>query len=162
MAVAGTIGFQFQFNDVRTIGNIPNANLGFNLAPSSTYANGTAALQVQVVAQFLRTFSGTTDTLNLTSGLADSYGTAMVLTAGKGFIFQNLSTTNTIVVGAGSNPITTVLNSTGTVTIQPGGAFMHMDPTAAGFAITASTACNFNVTGTNGQQYIFGVIGLGT
>ena len=92
----------------------------------------------------------------------DSYGTAVALTAGKALFIQNLSTTNTITIGAGTDPITTLLNSTGTLTLNPGAWVLIGDPTAAGWGITASTACNFNIAGTNGQQYEAAILGLGT
>ena len=160
--IDGVVSIGFVGNDRRTVGINTNANLSANAQPSIAYSNGTGANQVQVLYQAVRTFSGTTDTLNLTSGLTDAYGTAVVLTAGKALLIQNNSATNTIVIGAGTTPITSLLNSTGTITLNPGAFFCVADPTAAGWTITASTACNFNLTGTSGQTYTVIVMGLGT
>lgn len=164
MSIDGTISATFNANDRRTVGINSSANLPVNAQPTITYTNGTAANQVQVLFQATRTFSGSTDTLNLGSGggLTDSYGTPVALTAGKAVFFQNLSTTNTITIGGGTNPISTLLNSTGTLTLNPGAFVVIADPSAAGWAITATTACDFNVAGTSGQQYQFAVLGLGT
>ena len=126
-------------------------------SPSPT---GPGAGQAQVLYQANRTFSGTTDVLNFGSGggLSDSYGTTIALTAIKA-IYINNTGTSSITVGAGSNPIVTLLNSTGTLTLPSGAIHFDATPDATGWVVTATTACNLTFTGTSGQTYQIAVLG---
>lgn len=161
--IDSVVSASFLANDRRTVGLNTNANLPVNAQPATTFTNGTGAGGVQVLYQATRTFSGSSDALNLGTGggLADSYGTAVALTSAKAIMFNNTGTSS-ITIGAGSNPITTLLNSTGTLTLPAGAWAVFATPDATGWAITATTACNFNVSGTNGQTYQFIVLGNGT
>lgn len=162
-SIDGVVSTGFTANDRRSIGINSNTNIPVNAQPSVAFTNGSGAGQAQVLYQASRTFSGTTDSLNLGTGggLSDSYGTAVALTAIKAVYLYNTGTSS-ITVGAGTNPITTMLNSTGTLTI-PAGAFVVLaTPDATGWVVTASTACNLNFTGTSGQTYQIAVLGVGT
>lgn len=159
-SIDGVISGSFTANDRRTIGLNANTNIPVNAQPAITFTNGTGAGQAQVLYQATRTFSGSSDTLNLGGGggLFDSYGTAVALTSIKA-IYINNTGTSSIAVGAGTNPITTWLNSTGTMTIPPGAFVTVATPDATGWVVTASTACNLNFTGTSGQAYQVVVLG---
>jgi hypothetical protein len=159
-SIDGTISATFNANDRRSIGINSNTNIPVNAQPALTFTNGTGAGQAQVLYQAGRTFSGASDSLNFGSGggLVDSYGTAVALTAVKALYINNTGT-SPITVGAGTNPITTLLNSTGTMTIPPGAYVCLATPDPAGWAVTASTACNLNFAGTSGQTYQIAVLG---
>lgn len=153
-SIDGTISGAFQMNDRRTVGLNASANIPVNAQPAITFTNGTGAGQVSGLYQSSQTFSGTTASLNFGSGggLTDSYGTAVSWTKLKA-VYVNNTGTSAITIGGGTNPITTMLNSTGTLTLPAGAWTVIATPDAAGWAITASTACNLNFTGTSGQTF---------
>jgi hypothetical protein len=159
MSIDGTVAFTFAFNDRRTVSTGTSANLQTNPSnASATYSNGTAALQANQVYGDNRTFSGSTDTLDLLTGLADSYGTNVTLARVKAIFILNTGTSS-ITVGAGTDPWATLFNAAGTVTLPAGAGFCAFTPDATGWTTTASTGMNLNVTGTSGQTYEVAVVG---
>jgi hypothetical protein len=163
MAVAGTLTGTFQANDVRQIGiGSGGSNIPINYSPSTAFSTGTGALGVQVLFQQVRTFSGTTDNLDLFAGLDDSYGTPVVLTAVKGLLIVNTGADPITVGNAGSNPWDTLLSATGTITLPPGAWFVCATPDAVGWVVGTSTNVNLLVTGTSGQTYNVAFLGTGT
>jgi hypothetical protein len=162
MSVNGTITGTFNANDVRTVGLNTTANLPINNSTSTVFANGTGALGAQVLWQSIRTFSGTTDTLDFFTGLSDSYGTAVVLTAVKAMQIVNTGTSLITLGSASSNPWNTLLGATSTLILPPGAWFMVATPDITGWAVGTSTNVNFLVTGTSGQTYTIALLGTGT
>lgn len=158
MSIEGTVSLSFVANDRRTIGLNSNTNIPVNATPGVTYSNGSGAAQVATLFQAVRTFSGSTDVLDLNTGLTDSYGTAVALVRIKAIAIINNGTA-AITIGAGTDPITTLLNSTGTLTLPVGAWFAAATPDATGWVVTASTACNLQVSGTSGQTYEVVVLG---
>lgn len=159
MSIDGNVAIAFSFNDRRTVSAGTSANLPTSPgAGNTTYSNGVGAGQVNQVYGAIRTLSGTTDVLNLATGLADSYGTNVTLARAKAIFILNTGA-DSIVVGAGTDPITTFLNSTGTITLPPGACFAAFTPDATGWVVTPSTAMNLLVTGTSGQTYTVAVAG---
>jgi hypothetical protein len=152
-SVDGTISFGFQMNDRRIIGLNANTNIPVNATPSITFSNGAGANQVNQFFQATRTFSGTTDNLNLASGLTDSYGSSVALVRVKAIIIIN-NGANTITIGnASPHPWNTLLSAAGTVTIPAGGFFGAGTPDATGWTITSGSNDTLLVTGTSGQTY---------
>lgn len=163
MSINGNVSFNFQANDVRTVGLNTGANIPCSFSVLTGFSNGAGANQAQVLYQATFTLSGTTQTLDLYSGLTDSYGTAVVLTGVKALAVQNTSTTNTLVVGdAGTDPWNTFLSATGTITLNPGDWFCCATPTASGWAVGTSTNVNLLFTGTSGQTFSVAFLGIGT
>lgn len=162
MSIDGTVSFAFTFNDRRTVSTGTSAVLTTNPNNgAAAFTNGSGALGVNQVFGANRTLSGTTDVLDLLSGLTDSYGTSVALVRIKAIFILNTGT-STIVVGAGTDPISTLLNSSGTLTLPPGAGFAAFTPDATGWAVTASTAMNLLITGTSGQTYEIAVAGATT
>lgn len=163
MSINGTISGTFLANDLRTVGLNASANIPVNQQPSVSFTNGSGANQVNVLWQAARTFSGTTDNLNIYSGsLVDSYGTTLALTAVKAIFLQNTSATNNLVIGdAGSNPWSGLLSSTGTITLLPGDFLIAATPSSAGWPV-GSSSYNLLMTGTSGQTYSIALLGVGT
>jgi hypothetical protein len=162
MSVNGTVSMTFNANDVRSVGLNSSANIPIQNTTPFTYANGSAAGQANVLAQFTFTLSGTTETFNFNSGFADSYGTPIVLTGVMAFQVQNTSTTSTLTVGgAGSDPWTGILSSTGTNTMQAGDSWQQATGKAGGW-IVSPTSCNLLFTGTSGQTFTLAFLGVGT
>jgi hypothetical protein len=162
MSIDGAISVSFAFNDRRTVSTGFAANLQTNPSNATqTYSNGSGAGQVSQVFGANRTFSGSTDTLDLLSGLTDSYGTSVTLARVKALLVVNTGTSS-ITVGAGTDPWSTCINSTGTFTLQAGACLCVFTPDATAWATTASTGMNLNVTGTSGQTYEVAVAGSTT
>lgn len=160
MSINGTISLGFNLNDLRTVATGTEGSLPVNpLGVFATYADGVGALQVNQAYGNLGTFSGTTAVLNLATGLSDAYGTNVTLARFKGILIQNTSAVDNIVVGGGSDALSTFLNSTGTITLPPGAAFAAFTPDATGWVVTPSTAMNLLLTGTSGQTYTVAVAG---
>jgi type 1 fimbria pilin len=88
----------------------------------------------------------------------DSYGTALATVRMKGIYIKNTST-HTITVGAGTTPVTTLLNSTGTLTLPAGAWFAAATPDATGWVVTPSTAMLINFTGTTTDTFQIVVLG---
>lgn len=88
-----------------------------------------------------------TDDIDVTGVLTDPFGATITIARIKGlFIFANAGNTNNVVVGGGTNPITTILaGTTPTLIIRPGGVLALWGPDATGYAVTASTADNLRV-----------------
>lgn len=98
--------------------------------------------------------------------LTDLSGTAMAFAKIKAIGFKALSTnTNNVVIGAAaSNAWTGLLNSTGTITLRPGAAFvLAVGATdATGYSTTASTGDLLKVAnsgGTTGVDYQIAILG---
>lgn len=162
LGVSGTVTGTFSAQDVRTVGLNAQANIPCNSTAQTTFVTGTGALGTQVLFQQIRTFSGTTDTINLFTGSSDSYGTAMVLTAVKAVQIVNTGTSNITVGNAASNPWNTLLGATSTLILPPGAWLMVATPDATGWAVGTSTNVNLLVTGTSGQTYTIALLGTGT
>jgi hypothetical protein len=156
--IDGVYSIGVQINDRRTVGLNTNANLPVNATPSITYSNGSGASQATTLFQATRTFSGTTDTLSLSSGLSDAYGSAVVLVRVKAVFFLN-NGTSTIVIGGGTGAMSSWLSATGTLTIPAGGFVGSATPDATGWVVTSGTADKIQVTGTSGQTYQVVVLG---
>lgn len=162
MSIDGSVAIAFTFNDRRTVSTGTSANLVTNPSGgTASFSNGSAALQVSQVFGANRTLSGTTDTLNLNTGLADSYGTNVTLLRFKAIFVLNTGTSS-IVVGGGTDALSTLLSATGTLTFPPGAGFAAFTPDATGWVVTPSTAMNLLITGTSGQTYQVSVAGSTT
>lgn len=159
MAIDGTVSTTFNLNDRRTVGLTTSANLPVNTTPSFTYTDGSGALGANLLYQATRTFSGSTDNVDLAGVLTDSYGSTVTLVRVKAILIVNNSTTNTVTVGAGTNPWLTLLNSTGTVTLPAGAWFAAATGDATGWAVTAGTGDILKLAGTSGQTYNLIVVG---
>jgi hypothetical protein len=161
MAIDGTVSGQFTANDRRTVGLSPTlgVNIGVNVAPSTTFADGVGAGQANVLYQFGGTFSGTTASIDLNGVLTDSYGTTVALLRVKALYIENTSTTNNIVVGNGTNPWATLLGATHTLTLRPLSWFIVSTGDATGWAVTAATGDILLLTGTSGQPYKIAILG---
>lgn len=148
----GSASINFQANDPTTFGLTAGVNVGVNETATIAFANGSGANGFNLIYQAPRTFSGTTDVLNLTSGLVDSGGNAIDAARIKGVFVVNTGNAN-VVVGAGTDPVVSLLNATGTLTLPPGAFFAAATPDSTGWVVTASTAMNLTLTGTSGQTY---------
>ncbi|MFJ3173790.1 hypothetical protein ACIPJK_23825 [Streptomyces roseus] len=120
--------------------------------------SGTAAGQADRAFHDTRTLSASaTEDLDLAGILADVFGTTLTYVRVKGlFIAAAAANVNNVVVGAGTNPWATLLNSTGTVTLRPGAAcgFFAGAADATGYAVTAATGDILKVTNSAGSTSV--------
>lgn len=149
--LSGTFGLNINLNDFQNAGLAGSINIPSALTNLFTITNGSGAGQGTMLYGKSRTLSGTTDTVNLTS-LTDNHGNAIDYTTVKGWAVVNTGA-NSLVIGAATNPWSTCLNSTGTITLPPGAFFAASTPDATGWTVTASTAMNLLATGTSGQTW---------
>lgn len=162
MSIDGTVSLSFAANDRRTIGLNSGVNIPVNAVPSVTFTNGSGANQAGTLFQAIRTFAGSTDTLVLSSGLTDSYGTAVALVRIKALLIINNGTASITVGAAGTHPLSSLLNATGTLTLPPGASFLAVTPDATGWVVTSSSADQLQISGTSGQTYEVVVLGSST
>ena len=116
---------------------------------SKALANGAGADNASKAYYGLRSITASgTDVLNLTATLLDAFGAAITFTKIRGvFIKPAAANAGTISMGAGTNPVVGLLNSaTDKIIIAAGGYFMVVNPTAAGYGVTASTADKITIT----------------
>lgn len=114
------------------------------LSAALNLTNGTGASQADRVFSDTRTLAASaTEDLDLVgTGLIDAYGTATTFVKVSAVIIKAAdANTNSVVVGAGTNPWTGLLNTTGTVTLRPGAwaAFAVGSADASGYTTTATT-----------------------
>lgn len=108
--------------------------------------------------------SGTPVELNLTNGssLKNPDGTFAVFTDIVFlYIFNGGTTGQSITIGAGTTPVTSIWGSTGTEIILPGAYMVKAAFLAAGFAVTASTACELQLTVAAGTNVPYDIMILG-
>lgn len=109
-------------------------------APTSL-ANGTSANQINLAWADTRTYATGGTTLDLANLSSASTNTgAATFAAVKVLKVINNDATNTIIVGnAGTTPFTPGFSAaTTTVTIQPGGEALFVNPSAAGWTTTSA------------------------
>lgn len=116
-----------------------------NYAKSLGFTSGAAASQMDRLLAAQRTILASgTDDLDLTgTALQDILGTNLALVRVKLIaVYANAGNTNNVVIGnAASNQFQGPFGAvTHTIAIPPGGSFLIVSPTAAGWPVTAATA----------------------
>ncbi len=108
----------------------------------ASYANGTASNEADLVYSDTLSLAGSAQTVDLAGTLASVLsGDVQTYVEVVGFAIVNKSTTTTetVIVGAGSNPWITWLNATGdAVVVGPGGVLIWTSPIDGG-VVTAGT-----------------------
>lgn len=112
-------------------------------ATSLGFSSGTGVNQADKIFSDHRTIAPSgTDDLDLAGVLLDPLGATITMARLKGLIVKAAAAnTNNVVMGVGSNPITTILGgTTPTLNIRPGGVLALFAPDAVGYVVTAATA----------------------
>lgn len=122
-------------------------------------ATGTAAGQADMIFTDERTLAASaTEDLDLAGVLTGPFGATLTFARIKGLaISASASNTNNVVIGAAaSNAWATLLNSTGTVTLRPGGNFMVSAGVAdaTGWAVTAGTGDLLKIANSAGSTSV--------
>ena len=161
--IDGVVSISFTANDRRTVGINTSANLPVNAQPGFTYTNGAGAGQAATLYQGSLTLTSGAASIDLNGVLTDSYGSTVSLVRVKAIFIQNNSASNTMTFGAaGSNPWIGLLNSTGTITLQPGDCFCAVSGSATGYVVVASTGDLLKVAGTGTDGFTLVILGSPT
>lgn len=124
--------------------DLGTASFPMSLSNAVSLTTGTTAGKADKAFSDRRTLaaSGTED-LDLAGVLLDAFGAAITFARIKGILIKAATgNTNSVVVGAASsNQWATLLNTTGTITLRPGGSFCAIAGAAdaTGWAVTAGT-----------------------
>ena len=133
---------------------------------SKEYAitSGTGADQANQVFVDNRTISGSsTDSIDLAGSLSDAFGNTITFTTIKGIIIAaGANGDNLIVGGASTNAfVNWVSNSTDEIVIKPSGLFAIYDPSAAGYAVTASTGDILEIENADASSATYDIVLIG-
>ena len=152
-------------------GMVSNIDLQANASTISkkftaTLTNGTGASKACILWSDTRTLAASaTEDLDLASGLTDAFGATIVFTKVKAILVTAAAAnTNLVVVSCpAANGFVTPFNAASdAIKIYPGGAFMLVNPTTTGYAVTASTGDLLTITnsaGSTGVTYDIVIIG---
>jgi hypothetical protein len=128
-------------------------------------ANGVAANQADVIFSDQRTLAdGATEDLDLAGGgLLDALGNAFAPAKVKALIIHASpdNTTNLTLFGD-ANGVPILDDPSDTVTLKPGGVFVIVDPTLAGYAVTAGTGDVVQVENAAGAAASYDIVIIGT
>jgi hypothetical protein len=112
-------------------------------AKSQGLSSGVGASQADRLFTDTRTIAASgTDDLDLAGVLLDPLGAVLTFARIRGLLVAAAAAnTNNVVMGVGTNPVTTILGgTTPTLNIRPGGIMLLTAPDVTGYAVTAATA----------------------
>jgi hypothetical protein len=134
-------------------------------AVNQAFANGTAANQANQMFVDTRTVSGSSnDDLDLSGSFVDELGATIAFTSIKGFLITSDAANGDVLnIGAGTNPFFSFFaDSTDILKVHPGGTAMLVNPTAAGYAVTASTADILRIANADASSATYTIYLIGT
>jgi hypothetical protein len=135
---------------------------------NQSFANGTAINKANEMFVDTRTIAASgTDALDLAGGLTNGVGTTINFTSIKGMIIiADSGNTNDVQIGGAATGVAFVnwvASYTDIVNVKPGGMFCLVNPTAAGYAVTASTGDILNITNSSsGTGVTYTIVLIGT
>jgi hypothetical protein len=144
--------------------DIGQASFSFNESFNTAFSNGAGANQVKQIWADIRTIAASgNDDINLTS-LTNALGAAIVFTSIKGLMIKaNAANTNNLIIGDAATPFASMFGDPeDTLIVPPGGLILLANPSAAGYAVTASTNHLLRITNGNSgttvtyQIFLFG------
>lgn len=146
------------------VANVGTTKLSAGKTISDSLANGTGLDQADQFYMVSGTVAaGTPVDIDLAGSLSNAFGSTVTFARLKGIVIQNKTTTAGAIlqVGAGSNPITSPWLASGDgVNVGPDGVFMLWNPSAAGYAVTATSADILRLTSASGtisyELYLIG------
>lgn len=160
MSLSGSVSADFSVIDKRTIGLASNVSANPRLTFNLPIADGVGQGQANQLYGAVRTIpAGGADEVDLAGGLNDTFGGLLGPVRIKAVMIVNPAGNAPLVVGVGTNPETSILNATGTITIKPNGCFLIATDDVAAYPITETTADFLLVSGTAGQSYSLVFIG---
>lgn len=163
---AVTFGFTVNGTAKNTL-DLTYAQAVLAYAKTGSLSTGTGANQADRIFSDQRTIVASgTDDLDLNgTALQDNLGVNLALARIKVIaVYAAAANANVLVMGGGTNPVTTILGgTTPTLNIRPGGMFLLTSPDATGFAVTAATADILRFTnGGAGTSVTYDVVIIGS
>lgn len=157
---SGTFKNDSDFNDSTVDQNV-------TLSVSNAFANGTGADQANQVWSDERSLAddGTED-IDLAGALTDAFGDTITFTGIKGILIQNQSADAGLEVKpkATNGWLGPFADASDQITIPAGGQWLMTNPSAAGWAVTASTGdlltLTHDGTGTSALSYKIVIVGI--
>jgi len=148
------------------LGTLTSASQVLDISSQLNFTSGTGAGQVDRIFSDTRTITASsTEDLDLAGVLTDSFGSTITFARIKGiYVAAASANTNNVVVGAGTNPWLTMLNSTGTISLRPGAVFLASIGSAdtTGWAVTAATGDILKVANSSsGSSVTYNIVILG-
>lgn len=163
MAKAGSSArLTSQFNGTynKTGGDGGDIAQSFSVDTSAQYADGNDANQFnRYVAKKGTANDVSAKAIDFSGTTTDGFADATDFTKVREIIVKNTGTTNDLLVGGGSNPLTDVATQR---TIKPGGSERISAPGAAAMAVTAATGDALNVVCTTGLTTTYEVYAWGS
>jgi hypothetical protein len=163
MALTARVSSNWRWNYTKT-SDLADGKQDLDRSVAIEFATGVGANQANVPFADTRPLAGSaSEDLDLTGVLTDVFGATLAQARVKAIrISAPASNPGNIVVGAAaSNAWAALLNSTGTITIPPGGYFEAAVPTAAGWAVTAGTGDLLKVANSSGSAASYTIEFLG-
>lgn len=115
-----------------------------DLIKNIAFTSGTGANQIDLLWTDQRTLSASTgEDLDLAGSLTDAFGTTLTFASIKViYVFSAAANgDNLLVGGAATNAVSTIFSDTSDeLVLAPGGTVLITNPSATGYAVTASTA----------------------
>lgn len=140
--VSGTAQLSANFTQTVSSGVVSSQNLAATLSSTTSYANGTAANQVDLIYAKQLSLAGTPTTLDLTA-LTDLSGASVNMARVRYLDIQVVDTTsghNVTIGDATSNAWTAFWGATGTDIVYAGSRRVWNDPTSTGAGVGAVTS----------------------
>lgn len=138
MALTATVKSDCRATHTSTTGGI-----SYSASPAKSYEKTFTSSDITKIYHGSRTTTG--ETLDLTSGLTDGYGTALVFATVKQILIINNSATQTLTIGGGANPVISelpVVSVGGHVNIT---STFTVDGTHKNLKIQASASLTYDV-----------------
>jgi hypothetical protein len=151
-SLTATVGATVKATYTNTSLDVGSSNYQVNETFSTSFANGTASGQANVIWTDTRTInSSSNDDLDFAGSLTDAYGATLTFATIKAIIIK----------AAANNPNNLVLADDNSINIKPGGKFMLEAP-ATGFTVTASTGDKIRLTNPSTGAITYEIMVIGT
>lgn len=165
-AADGTSLVKFQINETNAL-DLITVQGNYTYSNTEAWTDGTGANQFQISFTDQRTTDSTGEDLDLAGVLKDGFGRVLTFTAIKAISIEASSTnTQTVNVGAGTHPLADIFGATADfICIPAGGTFTIVNPSAAGWPVTATSADDLGIkasTGGGSVTYKIVIIGEGS
>jgi hypothetical protein len=130
----------------------PTDALTVNISTEFIFANGTGANQCNFQWSDTRTVAASSnDDIDLSGGITDAFGTTIAATSIKMMYIRNRGT-GPLQIGGATDPFSSWLADPTDAVILPGGTIMLLlNPSAAGYVVTAGSADVLRVRATAGS-----------
>lgn len=164
-SLTATVGATVKATYTNTSLDVGSSNYQVNETFSTSFANGTASGQANVIWTDTRTInSSSNDDLDFAGSLTDAYGATLTFATIKAIIIKAAANNpNNLVLGGDTttNVQGIFAADDNSVNIKPGGKFILEAP-ATGFTVTASTGDKIRLTNPSTGAITYEIMVIGT